>query len=240
MGIAFTSWSDNAAPHFVELVNRLLPTGVHFTINPMPRNRSGEGLGSITGAPSGPAPGNLPWKRNFASMLRTHLAPASPRVAMRLVENDRYQVLVGQFADACLQFAGHTIDVADIAALPEEFAGMAIMHELEEQRQAQVLHRRYDDAHPPAIRAELSLTGMTRVKGLRSGGPDRADVCDVSPRRGSWNWWIAYTRPGYIVESLMLRLVDFEITEATLRLPRFPTVAEFERIARREGLTVEF
>lgn len=238
------------AVEFINLVNSVLPRGCSFTISPLPQFSSFSdtdaysrdewsgingvrrtdslvsprtGIGYITGVPaSGTRPGST-WNQTFAALLRAVLN--SSNATILLTSNDPI-VLGGQFRNSQpTANNGSAIDVADLRAFPPQFAAGAILHELNEQHQLQVLGvQAFPRAHSTALQAEAVVSGRRVVEFM---SPE-------SERTGEWHWWM-WIQQGSRTRTLIIRVNGNRVVRSAYA-DKYRNQEEFEREARRFGM----
>ncbi|MBL8176594.1 MAG: hypothetical protein JNK48_18100 [Bryobacterales bacterium] len=204
-------FSEELGHQFVALVNRLLPAGSRFELNPIPRleyvdvtpsiafpagsTHVREHIGDAALEINSDAPGGTGaeevWKRRFRDELRELVRVTDRTATVELVSGDQ-RTMVGEFRL-------RTLDVDDLARMPAMMAASALIHELEEQT-----HRgdhpweapAFDSPHAQAMLVERRVTGGERVEDLELRHPPNADVTTVSSSQ-QWIWWVPFrTRDG--------------------------------------------
>jgi len=204
-------FGEELGHRFVDLMNRLLPAGSRFQLNPMPRleyvdvspsiafpagsthvrEHIGEAVLEINpNAPGGTGAAEV-WKRRFRDELQTLVRDEGRTATVELVAGDQ-RTMVGEFRL-------RTLDVDDLDRMPGMMAASALIHELEEQT-----HRgdhpweapAFDSPHAQAMLVERRVTGGERVEDLELRHPPNADVTTVSSQQ-RWIWWVPFrTRDG--------------------------------------------
>lgn len=204
-------FNDELSRRFVSLVNRLLPAGSRFALDPLPRLEYVDVTPSIA-FPAGSthvrehigdavleinenAPGSTGaeevWRRRFRDELRELVRAEGRTATMELVAGDQ-RTMVGEFRL-------RTLDVEDLENMAGMMAASALIHEMEEQT-----HRgdhpweapAFDSPHAQAMLVERRVTGGERVEDLELRHPSNADVTTVSSQQ-RWIWWVPFrTRDG--------------------------------------------
>lgn len=199
-------FNDELGHQFVDLVNRLLPAGTRFHLEPMPRleyvevtpgiafpfgsthvrELVGEARVETNAAAPGSTAASEVWKRRFRDELVRLAEDGSRTATMELVSGD-HQTMVGGFRL-------RRLDVQDLARMPDMMAASALIHELEEQT-----HRgshpwqapAFGSPHAQAMAVEQRVSGGERLENLELRHPENADVTTVTPSQ-HWTWWVPF------------------------------------------------
>lgn len=211
-------FDDALGRRFVEFVNRLLPAGSRFHLNPMPRleyvdvtqsiafplgsTHVRESIGEASLVINPNAPGSNAaaevWRRRFRDELDRLVRDTAHTATVELVSADQH-TMVGEFRL-------RRLDVDDLARMADMSAASALIHELEEQS-----HRGdhpweapdFDSPHAQAMLAEQRITGGQRVEELELRHPSNVDVTNAGSQQ-QWYWWIPFrTRDGGLYANQM-------------------------------------
>ena len=211
-------FDDALGRRFVEFVNRLLPAGSRFHLNPMPRLeyvdiaqsmafplgsthvRESVGEASLEINPNAPGSNAAAevWRRRFRDELDRLVRDTAHTATVELVSGDQH-TMVGEFRL-------RRLDVDDLARMADMTAASALIHELEEQS-----HRGdhpweapdFDSPHAQAMLAEQRIIGGQRVEDLELRYPSNVDVTNAGSQQ-QWYWWIPFrTRDGGLYANQM-------------------------------------
>lgn len=232
-------FDDALGRRFVALVNRLLPAGSHFRLDPLPRLEYVDTTPSIA-FPTGStfvreifgeahldinpnAPGGVgadqTWRRRFRDELQILVTDTGRTASVELVAGDQ-ATIVGEFRL-------RTLDIEDLERMPDMMAASALIHELEEQT-----HRGghpweapdFDAPHRAAMTVESRISGGERVQDLELRHPPGVDETSVHSSQ-RWIWWIPFrTRDGGLWVN-QLEMIGRNISRA--RLGRYPDAASY-------------
>ena len=232
-------FDDALGRQFIALVNRLLPAGSSFHLEPLPRLEYvdtppgfafptgstyvrqifGEARLDINTAAPGGVGASETWRRRFRDELQRLVIDTARTASVELVAGDQHTI-VGEFRL-------RTLDIGDIERMPDMMAASTLIHELEEQT-----HRGshpweapgFDSPHSQAMAVESRISGGERVEDLELRHPPGVDETNVSPSQ-HWIWWIPFRTPDGGLWVNQLEMFGRNVFRA--RLGRYPDEASY-------------